>query len=327
MMLRKLTILLAALLLCGTALAEVYEGATAAIRAVSVVAEASGTVRALEAQAGDRVSAGDSLVRLEPERAFASQDGTVSLVSAAAGDDVDGEVLQIAPLERYQIYCTVDKAYQSAETTLVHSGETVYVKCTADGTHRATGVITLIEGEEYRVLTLGGELYIGETVYLYRDADFTTALRVGIGTVVSSDTESYTAAGALTRLAVDAGDTVERGQLLFEVGGGDVAAPVSGIVSAVSVRKGDAVESGQVAAEIVPDDGICVEISLDEGEAARLSVGDVAQIHFADDAEDVTWPGTVIGISALAESGAYTVYVQPQAQRPLSLGMSAEVRL
>ena len=326
-MLKKLTALAMALLLGATALAEVYEGQTAALSTVAVVSDAAGTLASVETPVGARVESGDALLQLDGTPAFASQDGTVSLVTASEGDEVDGEVLQIAPLERYQIYCTVDKAYQSAEATLVHSGETVYVKCTADGSHRAVGVVTRIEGEEYRVLTLGGALYIGETVYLYRDADFTASQRVGKGTVVSSDTESYTASGTLTRLCVDAGDTVERGQLLYATGGGTVAAPVAGIVSAVSVQTGDAVARDQVVAEIVPDESICVEISLDENEAAHIAVGSAARIHFADDAEDVTWPGVVVGVSALAESGMYTAIIQPQAQRPLSLGMSAEVRL
>lgn len=326
-MFKKLTALAMALLLGATALAEVYEGQTAALSSVTVVSDAAGTLASVEAAVGARVEAGDALLRLKGTPAFASQDGTVSLVTAREGDEVDGEVLEIAPLERYQIYCTVDKAYQSAETTLVHSGETLYVKCTADGSHRAVGVVTLIEGEEYRVLTLGGALYIGETVYLYRDSDFTAAQRVGKGTVVASDPESCSASGTLTRLCVDAGDTVERGQLLYETGGGAVSAPVAGIVSAVNVRAGDAVEREQVVAEIVPDDDVCVEIRVDESEAARIAVGDTAQIHFADEDEDVTWPGVVTDISALAEDGAFTVTIQPRARRTLSLGMSAEVRL
>lgn len=326
-MFKKLTALALALLLGATALAEVYEGTTAALSTVAVVSDAAGTLASVEATVGARVEAGDALLELSGTPTFATQDGTVSLLTAWEGDEVDGEVLQVAPLERYQIYCTVDKAYQSAETTLVHSGETVYVKCTADSSHRAVGVVTAIDGEEYRVLTLGGELYVGETVYLYRDSDFTVAQRVGIGTVVSSDTESYSASGTLTRLFVDAGDTVERGQRLYEIGGGTVAAPVSGILSAVSAQAGDAVEDGQVVAEIVPDDAICVEISVEESEAAQIAVGDAAQIRFADDDEDARWNGVVTAVSQLAESGAYTVYIEVRAERALSLGMSCEVRL
>ena len=66
--------------------------------------------------------------------------GESTLVSGQ--EQVSGEELQLAPMNPYVIYCTVDEAYQSADATLVHSGETVYIKCTHDGSHRAVGVVT-----------------------------------------------------------------------------------------------------------------------------------------------------------------------------------------
>ena len=141
-MLKKLTALLLTLLLPAAALAEVYEGTTAATDTVTVRSEAVGTVEALDATAGQRVTAGDALATLSPTRTFAAQDGTVSLVEVKEGEDADGTVLEIAPVERYQVYCTVSKAYQSAASTLIHSGETVYIRCTSDGTHRAVGIVT-----------------------------------------------------------------------------------------------------------------------------------------------------------------------------------------
>ena len=204
-MLKRWCVLLAALFsFSSVALAEYYEGKTAALSTVTVCAEADGKIEAVRVLEGQRVAAGEALFRLRSERTFSSQDGTVSLVSVKEGDKVSGSVLEIMPVERYTIHCTVAKAYQSAASTLIHSGETVYMKCTADGTHRAIGTVSQIDGSEYRVLTLGGELYVGETVYLYRDGDFTAAQRVGIGTVVVSDTGSMKPA-ALSRLCVAAG--------------------------------------------------------------------------------------------------------------------------
>ena len=255
---KKLTILLLALMLAASALAEAYEGTTAPLSTAVVTAGASGIVQALDAEVGSHVNAGDVMASMKPERAFAARDGSVSLVNAGEGDKIDGTLLELMPLERYMIHCTVDKAYQSAESTLVHSGETVYVRCTTDGSHRAVGVLTQIEGAEYRVVTLGGELYLGETVYLYRSDAFTASQRIGIGTVVSNDTQGYEASGTVSRLLVGEGDTVERGQLLYEINGGTVDAPVSGIVTSVSVKAGEAVEEGQAVAEIVPDGQVCV---------------------------------------------------------------------
>lgn len=320
--------LLAALLgLATPALAEVYAGTTVALETVAVTAEEDGVAAAIDALAGQRVEAGDALIRLKPQRVFAGQDGTVAIVQAKAGQTVDGEALEIAPVERYTIHCTVDKACQSAASTLVHSGETVYIKCTADGTHRAVGVVTQIDGSEYRVLTLGGELYVGEAVYLYRDGDFTASERVGAGTVVVSDTEAYEAHGRLTRLCVAAGDFAERGQLLYEVGGGEVVAGSAGIVAAISCAPGESVVKGQVVAEIVPDDAVGVEIGVDKDEAIRVAVGDAAQLVFAGREEEDAVPGVVVEIRDSDEAGVCLVRIQPAAAEPLPLGMSVEVRL
>ena len=327
MLKRCAALLLALFCLSAAALAEVYEGCTAALSTVPVLAERDGDVEAVPVLAGQRVTEGEPLARLRAEKTFAAEDGTVSIVNAEVGDDVSGAVLELAPVERYTVYCTVDKAYQSAESTLVHSGETVYVKCTSDGTHRAVGTVTQVDGEEYRVLTIGGELYIGETDYLYRDEDFTTQQRVGIGTVLASDTQAYEAEGELTLLRVSEGDAVERGQLLYATGGGEIAAPVGGIVASVSCQPGEAVKENQAIAEIVPDGEVGVEIRVDESDVANIRIGSVAQLIFAGQEDEDAVNGTVVEISAIADSGEYTVRIRPEMDAALSLGMRVEVRI
>lgn len=327
-MLKRWLMLLPVLLsLAAPGLAEVYTGTTAALSTVTVRTEDAGTIGSAEAVAGKRVEAGQPLYRMKAQRTFASQDGDVSLISADVGDAVSGEVLELAPTQRYTIHCTVDSAYKSAAAKLVHSGETVYAKCTRDGTHRAVGTVTEIDGTEYRVMTLGGELYVGETVYLYRDDAFTAAQRVGIGTVVVSDTETYEAEGRLTDLRVAEGDWVERGQLLYATGGGEIAAPVSGIVVSLSCQAGDAIEADQAVAEIVPADAVGVEAQVDETDAARIAVGDRVALTFAGREDEDATPGTVVGISYVAESDRYTVVIRPETDAALPLGMSVEVRV
>ena len=117
-MMKKLTILLLTLMLTASALAEAYEGTTALLSTVVVTASASGIVQSLDVEVGSRVEAGEAMVSLKPERVFAAQDGSISLVNATEGDRIDGTLLELMPLERYLIYCTVSKAYQSAESTL-----------------------------------------------------------------------------------------------------------------------------------------------------------------------------------------------------------------
>ncbi len=327
-MLKRWICLLAALLgLATPALAEVWAGTTVALETVPVLAEEAGTAAAVDAVVGQRVEAGDALVELKADRAFASQDGTVSLVEAQAGETANGAVLEIAPVERYTVHCTVDKAWQSAASTLVHAGETLYMKCTADGTHRAVGIVSQIDGSEYRVLTLGGELYVGETVYLYRDADFTASERVGIGTVVVSDTERYEASGTLTRLCVEAGDAVERGQLLYEVGGGTIASTEAGILADISCQPGDPVSKGQIVATLVPEDAVGVEIAVDEAAVNRIAVGDSAQLILAGREDEAAVPGTVVEIRDSGEAGTYAVILRYASPEALPLGMSVEARL
>ncbi len=325
-MLKKLTALLAVLALSASALAEVYEGTATALSTQVVVADVPGLVQGIDAAVGDHVDAGEPLLTLKGERIYAARDGTVSLVNALEGDSIDGTLMEIAPLERYTIHCTVDKAYQSAESMLVHSGETLYVRCTADGTHRAVGVVTQVDGAEYRVVTVGGELYLGETVYLYRDADFTASQRVGIGTAVASDTQGYEASGTVTRLAVSEGDAVERGQLLYEINGGEIASPVSGTLASLDVQKGDGVEDGQAVAGIVPDGQVCVEIHVGETDAALFSAGSRVTLTRTHDPDETTFGGTVCESAWLTDDGAYTVRILPDAGVDLALGMCVTVR-
>lgn len=319
-------ILMALCMLNPAALAEVCQGTTAAAYSVQVEADEAGVLAELNAAVGDEVSEGDVLGSFFTQKVFAAQDGTVASISADEGDDVQGSVLELLPVERYLIYCTVDGAYASAGTNLVHAGEQVYIRCTADGSHRGIGMITQIDGDEFRVLTLGGTLYVGETVYLYRDEDFSSVSRIGIGTAVTCEAETYEAAGTIARMHVCTGEYVERGELLFETGGGEIAAPVSGIVSEVGVQPGDSVAEGRTLMTIVPREAICIEVSVDEYIVAGIAVGDTVGIVYAADPEEQTVAGTVDEILQMPGENGYTVRIRPDSVEDLRLGMTAAVR-
>lgn len=326
-MIRRIMAATAALLMLSElALADIYVGETSMQFTVPVTADESGILESLYMQTGQRVEAEETVATLRSEKCFASQEGTVTMVSADVGDSVNGTLMEVMPLEKYTVYCTVEKAYNSAETTLIHSGETVYAKCTRDGTHLASGVITQIDGTDYQVLILGGELYVGETVYVYRDLAFSASQRIGIGTVLTSDTESYEASGKLTRLCVSAGDYVERGQLLYELGGGTQQAESSGIVTSVSVQVGDPVSKDQIIAEVTPAEAVYVKVQVDETAAAAIRVGDKTTMILASQEDERPIDGTVTQISAIADSDQYTVWICPETDQILSLGMTVEVR-
>ena len=85
-------------------------------------------------------------------------------------------------------------------------------------------------------------MFVGETVYIYRDDMYVYEDRVGTGTVTRADDEEYTVDGTVLQVAVSVGDEVCRGQLLL-VWAGDadttVTVPVDGIITGVLKQNGD----------------------------------------------------------------------------------------
>lgn len=321
---RWLAAIIAAFMLGSTALAETYQGSTAA--AYSVRVEVDGELDEVLVQAGAWVKAGEVLATVKSEAVYAEQDGTVARIQVEAGAEADGTVMEVAPVSLYRIYCTVEEAYSAAENMLVHSGETLYVRCTADGTHRAVGLVTQIEGAQYQLLTTGGELYVGETVYLYRDADFSSDQRVGIGTVIANAAQVYEAQGRIREICVSEGEYVERGEKLYEISTGaqdEICADVSGIVTQVPGGEG-AEESAFV---LVPEEALWVELQLDEVDAAEMQTGDAVGLIYAGDSQEQLWPGTIAQIARTSEEsdGTFTVFIAPETP-PQRLGQTVQVR-
>lgn len=320
--------LLALLLLAGSARSEVCEGVTVAASGISVSLLDGGTLDLVHVEAGQLVGADELLATLRTQRVYAAEDGTVARVDAEAGQELDGPVLELAPISRYTIYCSVDGAYSDPETTRVRVGEALYLRCTADGTHRGRGIVTAIDGAEYTVAATAGEFYVGEVVNLYRGAEFSTSQRVGRGTLVEADVQPYAAEGKLLQLFVQQGEFVERGELLFECAqGGETAltASVSGIVTEVTAP-GTTLQPGETAFVIVPIEEIAVELRLDETAAAGLHAGDPAELILASDPTETPIRGTVTSVSQIAQSEFYTVRIHPGQPIP-RMGLSVSVRL
>lgn len=319
---------LALSVLCVPALAEVFAGETVATQVSAVAADAGGVVDALCVGPGDAVEVGDVLGTVAASPVFAAQDGTVAVLHAAEGQDVSGAVLELAPVELYTICCTVDGAYESPRTQWVQMGEQVYVRCTVDGTHRAVGVVTDVDDDGYQVRTIGGELYVGEAVRLYRDDAFSSAQCLGAGTVLASETESYAAEGRLVELCVSEGEPVERGELLYRIADGQdlrFVCETAGIVTGTLISQGERVERGQTVAYVAPLDGIVVEICVDEATAACIRPGDSAGVVLASD-EETELSGTVESVCRLPSQEGHAVRIRTEEALD-RIGLSAEVRL
>lgn len=133
----------------------------------------------------------------------------------------------------------------------------------------------------------------------------------------------------VVRLCVSEGETAERGQLLYEVCASEettVVAPVSGVVTRLSAAPGDELRSDEAVAAIVRSEDICVEIDMDETQAATLQPGDRVELTFAADFDSETAMRTIEEILSIAENAAYRAYIIPDETDGLRIGQSVTVR-
>jgi len=326
---KTISTILALLMICVPAMAEVFTGTTVARNTMNITAQAGGIIDELYIQPGSVVKEGEVIARLRTTKVFATQNGTVARIHAEDGKEADGTVLEISPVSRYTIHCTSDSAYDSISSNLVHCGETLFMKCTTNGTHQGSGRVYSIDGSTYMVEATGGEFYIGETVYLYRDAEYAYKHLVGTGTVVSSATESYESEGRITAIHVSEGEYVEKGELLYEVIDGEsaeIVAPEDGIITFCDADNGTAVEDGQSVANLVSYDEICISVQAEERQIGQISVGDSAALTYSFNADERLISGTVIEMFDVAQDGSYAIYISPD-EIPLQLGLTVEIRM
>ena len=215
---------MALMLVLGTAGADTLSlnGTVEAGVTVPVYAPIGGTVETVAVEQGMRVSAGENLFSYRTEKTYASEDGTVAGVFAKAGDDAEkvtekyGADLYIEGTTIYSVSASISKAYNAAETTIVHTGETVYLVCRTDAKRFGTGVITAVDGSNYTVLVTEGNFIVGDSVTLFRDSAYTEKLRIGRGNIARVNPTAVTGTGAVVSVAVKDGDAVKRGDLLME---------------------------------------------------------------------------------------------------------------
>lgn len=317
-----------------------------------IVAPYGGIVENVAVREGDSVQIGDLIASLATNKVYAMTEGTVTGVFASEGDaaaDIKeryGALVYIEPVNRYTISADTDKAYNSSENRYIHIGETVYLSCTKDGSHQGRGVVTAIDAEKedaYTVEVTGGEFYMGETVAIYRDAEYTNESRIGRGTVDRTQPVAVNAEGSVLRIHVSAGDTVERGELLLETVSGtldglyapgtQVVSDRKGVIASVDASNGTTVEKGAKIATIYPEDGLQVSMLISESDLMDVKVGGEVTIEFNWDADsEKRFEGTISSISYVNESkentgssAQYKAYIDFTPDETVRLGMTVVV--
>ena len=333
-----LSLCLCALCLTGAARAEIaLSGTVAAREAAAVTANIGGSVEEVFVRAGDRVEAGDVVATVALTGIYAPADGTVRGIMAEAGDSAGQTVLSIAPMSKYTVTADISDAYDSAANKHVTVGETVYMECSRDGSHVAVGRVVKAEGSAYTVEVTGGELYMEEKVYIYRDEDHSSSARIGSGTVSRTAELAVSGTGRVAELYVSEGERVERGQMLFTcveadtvedaLLGGEIRSTASGVVASVAAQAGQQAAVGSTVLTVYPPEGFCVELDVEEADLAAVNVGDSVRLSFDFDAEGaLTCEGTVTEISYLGESTeagtVYTAWVDFDPPEDVRLGMT-----
>ena len=350
---RMLGAALAAMMILPCAAAEtMFNGEVTAGDTQVITAPFGGVVENVAVRVGDSVNIGDAIAQVATSRVYAMTDGTVSGVFAHEGDAADGikerygALVYIEPLHRYTLEASTEKAFNSSENRYIHIGETVYLSCTKDGTHRGRGVVTAInkdDDQKYTVEVTGGEFYMGESVGIFRDESYTNESRIGRGTVERTAPVAVNGEGSVLRLHVKAGDKVERGELLLETVSGtldglyapdtQVVADRKGVIATVDAGNGTAVEKGAKIATIYPEDRMQVSMVVSESDLMDVTVGSKAIVEFNWNADsEKRFDGVVSAISYVNEkkeegggAAEYTAYIDFTPDETVRLGMTVVV--
>lgn len=343
------------LLTAGAALADTisFDGTVTAGATCEVTAPLGGMVERVDVKAGQTVKAGDVVAVLRTERTVATEAGTVTAVFGKTGDEAAavveryGAVMYIEGAVKYTVSTNISNAYNAIENNFLHAGQRVFLRGKNNTDHTGSGIITIVDGNSYTVEVLAGEFIVGESANLYMDEDMKDSSRIGRGTIARKSPKAVKVeSGTLVNLAVKAGDTVKRGDLLFETLSGTcepgdaasvIYAAVDGVVASVSAVQAQTVAEDAVIAVIYPVGAMRIEGSVPESDLASVQVGGTADITLTwNEDSAVTYPGTIAWISAIADEKAagdesteasYKVYVSFEPDENTRYGMNAEVEV
>lgn len=288
-----------------------------------ITAPYSGVLLPFDLETGDQVLAGDALFSLDTVKVYAPVDGTLQAVFADPGDlceDVTALYGMIACIERAlpQVAdASTSGAYNDEDNRLIHVGETVYFYQTNDKDNEGEGRVTAVNGSDYTVELTAGDFENGDNIKIYRDEKMGTKSCIGSGTIERAADVAVSGTGRVLSCAVQPGQTVRKGQLLFELSGQDAQADVTGatvtashagaVELAAGVSSGQQVYKGQLLASIHDLDVMNVVAEVDEMDLERVHVGDTLTVVFdCQPQEEVS--GTVTDISLIGNAKQNATY-------------------
>ena len=275
----------------------------------------------------------------------AEVDGTVSTLKVAKGDEVtSGQEVAIIR-DSSKMLLTLE--FPAADAANFSVGQTAQV--TLDGTfEQLDGTVTSVTGTD--ALSTGNLLTRTVTIAVQNAGGLTTAQAAtasinGVSSIGSATfgyqaerTLTAQAAGTVTSIHVQEGQTVAKNDILIELSGDDltesiqsasetlrsaeismqnqqdnmsnytITSPISGTIIEKDAKQGDALTSGSTLCVIYDLSYLEMVINVDELQIGALSVGQKVQLT-ADAVTDKTYVGTVTRVSMKgSSSGGTTTY-------------------
>ena len=297
----------------------------------------------------------------------AEVDGTVSTLKVAKGDEVtSGQEVAIIR-DSSKMLLTLE--FPAADAANFSVGQTAQV--TLDGTfEQLDGTVTSVTGTD--ALSTGNLLTRTVTIAVQNAGGLTTAQAAtasinGVSSIGSATfgyqaerTLTAQAAGTVTSIHVQEGQTVAENDILIELSGDDltesiqsasetlrsaeislqnlqdtmanytVTSPISGTIIEKDAKVGDAVKSGDTLCVIYDLSYLEMGINVDELQISSLTVGQKVQIT-ADAVQDKNYVGTVTRVSMKGTSNGgtttYPVTIRIDETDGLRPGMNANAEI
>ena len=346
---RKTIALLMMLILAtcaATAGAVTFSGTVEASATTEIYAPISGTAEEVAVKAGQKVSADTMIAKIRTTKVYAPEDGTITAIYGQPGDDAGyvaeqyGAVMYLEGNAIYTITASTTKAYEAKENYLVHSGEIVYVRSRVHNGNKGEATVTAVEPSSFTVQISSGLYYVGDSCNVYRRSDFDKSSRLGQGNIERIAPKAIQGHGSIVSYAVQPGDTVTRGQLLFETveGGYDslkmtgtsIQAGIDGTIALLNIGQGDTIAKDSVVAVIYPKDAVWVAANVAETDLKEIQIGQPMKIEPDWSREEGTrYEGRVEMISELGIPGengtTYPVYISFTPDEQIRYGLTVTV--
>lgn len=344
---KMLAVLLAVLLLPACALAEetVTANAVAESRSVyQITAPYSGVLKPFDWETGDVIGMQETLFEMETIKVYAPVTGTVRAMFAEAGDSANSVMSRygmLAAVEKEHpmvVNASVSGAYNKDENRIIHVGEPVYLEEEYDRDNEGSGRVIAVNGDNYVVEVDAGIFDDNVSVKLFRDPSCGTKSCIGSGRTDVTAEMAVAGSGYVLRAVAEEGDSVQKGDLLFELAAQDaentlmsavLAAPAAGAVE-LAAASGMQVYKGQVLAKIHDLSAMDVVASVDEMDLDRAVIGESITIVF-DRYPDEQITGTVTDVSRIGvprqNATYYDVTIAVTTNLEILPGMNAVVYL